>query len=75
MKAHISDKEEVLHKALQDNFRKVRQAGLINGAAAIADVILKMAQEEDVTEHDRLEKIIEFCQKSLRLKGEHDNAK
>lgn len=74
MKAHISDKEKVLHEALQDNFRKVRQAGLINGAAAIADVILKMAQEEDVTEHDRLKKIIEFCQKSLRLKEEHDNA-
>lgn len=74
MKAHIPEKDKALHKAMADTLRKVRQTGLINGAAGVAGVILDWVKNEELSEHDRLEKIKLFCEKSLGLKEKNDNA-
>lgn len=73
MKAHITKQETKLREVLNDNFRKVRQAGLMNGAAAVAGVIYKIATKENTSDTDKLKEITDFCQRSLALKEKLDD--
>lgn len=68
MKAHITEQETQLHDALVSNLRKARQAGLANGAKAVSGVILKFATDTTISEHERLQAIIQFCRKGLDIK-------
>lgn len=70
MNAHISEQETKMHDAIVSNLRKARHAGLANGAKAVSGVILELATDTTKSETERLQAIIQFCQKGLAIKEE-----
>lgn len=57
--------EKIFNEALETEFRKVRDSGMIAGSKAICGVVLKKARDTKKTEHKRLIDIINFCERSL----------
>lgn len=45
--------------------QKVRDSGLLAGSKAICGVVLKKTKDDTKTEHDKLQDIVDFCERSL----------
>lgn len=71
-----SSTEKQLREAFNKGFESTHRIGLVQGAIAIAKVVLDKANNENKAPEDRLDDIIKFCEKSLhnidtrRIKGE-----
>lgn len=71
-----SSTEKRLREAFSKGFESTHRTGLIQGAVAIAKVVLDKANNKNKTPEDRLDDIIKFCETSLhntniqRTKGE-----
>jgi len=64
-----SKTEKELRKAFNDGFRATHRTGLLQGAVAIAKVVLDKANDTKKTPEERLNDIIQFCEVSLRSKN------
>lgn len=61
------DEEKRLTAAIEDQMHRVRDSGLLIGSKTICGVILKKANDSNKDEHERLQDIINFCEKSLNI--------
>lgn len=59
------NQEKQLNKEIREQMQKVRDSGLLAGSKAICGVVLKKAKDDTKTEHDKLQDIVDFCERSL----------
>lgn len=67
------DKKRKINNALETTARKIRDNALLSGATAVCGVVLKKAKDNKKTEHERLNDIIGFCERSLGVAKKHEN--
>lgn len=66
---NLSKQQELqLKNEMVNQFTKIRAGGLLQGAKAMCDVILKKAKNTEKTPEERLSDIIAFCEVSLSNK-------
>lgn len=65
-----SDIEQQLRETFNEGFKSAQRNGLLQGAIAIAKVVLDKASTTDKSAEERLSDIIQFCEVSLRNKTE-----
>lgn len=59
------NQEKQLNKEIREQMQKIRDSGLLAGSKAICGVVLERAKDGTKTEHERLQNIIDFCERSL----------
>ena len=71
MNAHISDKDPLnaVQIAFRENAKKVQRNALIAGAKAICKVILDKAQNDKLSDKEKLDDIIQFCEINISSDG------
>lgn len=63
------DQEVLLEERIKEEMSKIRDSSLLLGCKTICGVVLKKAKDGNKTEHERLEDIISFCERSLDIKS------
>jgi len=58
------EQEEMLRKAIEDTFEKVRLNSLRNGARMICGAVLAYASQKG-TDSEKLQNIVQFCNSTL----------
>lgn len=59
------NQEKRLNTEIREQMQKVRDSGLLAGSKAICGVVLEKAKDDTKTEHERLQEIVDFCERSL----------
>lgn len=62
------EKDNELQKILKETFKKVRDKALVDGVRVACMVVLEKAKNEKLSEHDRLEDIIAYCNRAVAVK-------
>lgn len=69
------NQEKQLNKEIREQMQKVRDSGLLAGSKAICGVVLEKAKDSTKTEHEKLQDIIEFCERSLGVANRNEGVK
>lgn len=59
-------RDKMFEEVLRENFKKVQSQSIAAGAYAMCKVILKKAQNKDMTDAEKLQDIVDFCMVTVK---------
>lgn len=69
------NQEERLNKEIREQMQNVRDFGLLLGSKAIYGAVLEKAKDNTKTEHERIQNIVDFCERSLGVANRNEDVK